>query len=82
MPGLPNSTLYSACKAFVVRFSESLAAECAGSDIHVTALCPGYVRTEFHQSMGIEEKIQKLPGMFWMNADEGGRARSSGARAT
>lgn len=70
VPGLPGSTLYSASKAFLIRFSQSLAAENRAHGIQVMALCPGYVRSEFHTVLGVEERMRKLPGLFWMDADE------------
>lgn len=70
VPGLPGSTLYSATKAFLIRFSQSLAAETAPAGLRVLAVCPGYVRSEFHAVLGVEERMQRLPGLFWMDAGE------------
>ena len=70
VPGLPGSSLYSASKAFLIRFSQSLAAENPGGHIRVMALCPGYVHTEFHAVLGVQERMQRLPGLFWMEADQ------------
>lgn len=70
VPGLAGSTLYSASKAFLIRFSQSLAAENGAHGIQVLALCPGYVRSEFHAVLGVEERMRKLPGLFWMKADQ------------
>lgn len=44
----PYYTMYSATKTFVLAFTETLAAELAGSGVTVTALCPGTVETPFH----------------------------------
>ncbi len=41
----PGSATYSATKAFVTSFSESLHAEVRKRGVHVTALCPGFTRT-------------------------------------
>ncbi|MFY8149140.1 MAG: SDR family NAD(P)-dependent oxidoreductase [Prochlorococcaceae cyanobacterium] len=71
IPALPGSTLYSAAKAFLVRLSQSLAAENAGRGIRVMALCPGYVHTEFHAVLGVEEQMRRrLPAALWMESGE------------
>ena len=70
IPGLPGSTLYSASKGFLIRLSQSLAAENRGRGVRVLALCPGYVRSEFHSTLGVQERMQRLPGLFWMEADD------------
>ncbi|MFM1918133.1 MAG: hypothetical protein RJB01_1648, partial [Actinomycetota bacterium] len=62
-----TSGTYAAAKAWVTNFSEGLNAMYAGTGIHVTALCPGYVRTEFHQRMGVSMKA--IPAWMWLNAD-------------
>ena len=46
MPG-PQMATYYASKAFVQSFSQALHAELRSSGVHVTALCPGPVRTPF-----------------------------------
>ncbi|RAF20113.1 short-chain dehydrogenase, partial [Burkholderia multivorans] len=44
---------YTAIKAWALNYSESLAVETAGTGVTVTALVPGWVRTEFHARAGI-----------------------------
>lgn len=44
---IPYLTVYAATKAFVLSYSRGLNAELRGSGITVTAVCPGWVRTEF-----------------------------------
>jgi uncharacterized protein len=56
---------YSAAKSWVIAFSESLAAETAGTGVTVTVACPGFVRTEFHQRSGISVD---LPDRMWLDA--------------
>jgi uncharacterized protein len=54
MPG-PNMAVYYAAKAFVLSFSEALAAEVKEAGVTVTAVCPGPVPTGFQARAGIEE---------------------------
>ena len=69
VPASAGHTLYGAAKAFVIRFSESLAQETAPRGVHVTALCPGMTFTEFHDVNGMRERVSKLPGWLWQHAD-------------
>ncbi|MEU8246122.1 SDR family oxidoreductase [Nonomuraea sp. NPDC048916] len=59
---------YSASKAWVVNFSESAAAEIGNPRIRIMALCPGFVRTEFHQRALID--MSGMPGFMWLDADD------------
>lgn len=58
---------YSAIKAWVTSFTESLAVELKGTGISVTALCPGWVRTEFHQRAGIQSG--SIPSALWLDSE-------------
>jgi short-subunit dehydrogenase len=62
---LPTFTVYAATKAYVNSFSEALRIELYGSGIHVLALCPGPVETEFGQVASRENsKRQFAPPAF------------------
>lgn len=68
VPAPAGHTLYAATKAFVIKFSESLAGEVGPAGVHVTALCPGFTRTEFHDITGTRAKVAQLPSWMWMAA--------------
>ena len=59
---------YSATKAWVLSFSESVAQDVAGTGAHVMALCPGWVHTEFHERSNMDTAA--IPGFMWLNADK------------
>lgn len=59
---------YSAIKAWVTTYTEALAIELARSDVRVTALLPGWVRTEFHARAEI--RVSQIPEPLWLDADE------------
>lgn len=63
-----GSANYSATKAYVLSFTQSLDDELAGSGVNATVLCPGFTRTEF-QDRG-EFDVAGLPSWFWQDADE------------
>ena len=65
---LTRQDSYSALKAYALAISEVLANELAGTGVTVTAVLPGWVRTEFHDRAGIN--ASKLPGFVWIEADK------------
>lgn len=70
VPAPAGHTLYAASKSFVVKFSEALAGEVARSGVHVTALCPGFTRSEFHDVTGTRAMVSELPSWLWMSAPD------------
>jgi short-subunit dehydrogenase len=65
---LPHMATYAASKAFVKSFSEAVAEEVRGSGVHVTVLCPGLTRSEFHRAAGADD-MRNLPGVMWKSAE-------------
>ena len=59
---------YSAAKAWVTAFSEGLASELAHTGVTVTALCPGFVHTQFHQRAGLN--MSRVPAVAWLDSDD------------
>ncbi len=49
----PMSAVYSASKSYVLSFSEALSTELQGSNISITALCPGATNTNFASTAGL-----------------------------
>ncbi|GII98554.1 hypothetical protein CLV28_0879 [Sediminihabitans luteus] len=58
---------YSAHKAWVRTFTEGLAVELTGTGVTATALCPGFVHTEFHERA--EMRVDGYPEIAWLSAD-------------
>jgi short-subunit dehydrogenase len=68
VPAPAGHTVYAACKSFVVKFSESLGNEVFPSGVHVTAVCPGFTFSEFHDVTGTRATVKHLPPWLWMDA--------------
>lgn len=64
------SLLYTGIKRYVLDISQSLDMELKPQGIYVTALCPGFTRSEFHDTMGTRDAANKLPSLLWQEADE------------
>jgi short-subunit dehydrogenase len=63
---LPYGT-YNAAKAWVTSFTQGLASELEDSGVRALALCPGFVRTEFHERAGID--IDRSNDTWWLEVD-------------
>lgn len=70
VPAPAGHTLYGASKAFLVKVSEALAAENGPKGVNVTAVCPGFTWSEFHDVLGTRDKMNGVPGFLWLKADD------------
>ena len=70
VPGTAAHTLYAASKAYLIKFSQSLALENQAQGVHVCALCPGFTRSEFHDVTGTRAMMNRLPDFMWQSAEE------------
>jgi uncharacterized protein len=66
-PGAAGHTLYPAAKSFIVKMSQSLAAEVGHKGVHVTAICPGQTASEFAVANGTTELVGKS-GLYTQTA--------------
>ena len=70
MPATGGDTLYGPIKGFLIKASAGLHLELAGTGVHVTALCPGYTLTEFHDVNGSRTQVSSAyPAWMWQSAD-------------
>ena len=77
VPAPAGHTLYAAAKALVIKFSEALSNEVRRHNVHVTAVCPGFTVSEFHDVTGTREQMKKPAAL---DVDGFADGRSSGVR--
>ena len=81
-PGSAGHTLYGATKSFLIKFSQSLHLENQATSVHVSALCPGFTYSEFHDVNATRAQIsQSTPEWLWLGADEVAAAGYEAAEA-
>jgi len=68
IPGSAGHTLYGASKAFLIKFSQSLALENTSTGVNVCAVCPGFTYSEFHDVTGTRGVVSKMPNWMWQSA--------------
>ncbi|MGX1791532.1 SDR family NAD(P)-dependent oxidoreductase [Microbacterium sp. NPDC055312] len=66
--GFISRSTYSACKSWLIGFSRWANAEYARDGISVTALCPGFTHTSFHERMGLAPGQEGVPPIMWLDA--------------
>lgn len=64
---VPRST-YGACKQWLVSFSRWANQSYRPRGVTVTAVCPGFTHTNFHERMGMPPGDEGVPGWMWLNA--------------
>lgn len=64
---LPRGT-YSAAKSWLLSFSRWANRAYAGRGVSVTAVCPGFTHTRFHDRMGMDKTI--APRWMWLQPEQ------------
>lgn len=71
IPGSAGHTLYAGAKSLLIKFSQSLHLEAAPHGVHVSALCPGFTYSEFHDVNETRARISAAtPKWMWLQADK------------
>ncbi len=82
MPATGGDTLYGPIKSFLIKASQGLWLETRGTGVHVTALCPGYTLTEFHDVNGSREQVSSAyPPWMWQTAEHVARVAYDASEA-
>lgn len=66
--GFISRSTYSACKSWLIGFSRWANAEYRRDGVSVTALCPGFTHTSFHERMGLAPGQEGVPSFLWLDA--------------
>jgi short-subunit dehydrogenase len=77
---LPGQAGYGGSKAFVLSYTQAMAAELKGSGVTATTLCPGPVKTGFGEAAGFsdEDAEAALPSFMWESAEDVAKAAVDG----
>jgi len=67
---LPDMNVYAASKAFVLSFSRALNRELGPKDISVTAVCPGWTKTEFMDVAGKNANAGAVKNFMFLSSPE------------
>ena len=66
-----RNVIYQSTKSFLINFSAGLQTELMGSQVHVQALCPGFVYTEFHDTPEYSRfSRNSVPRFLWMTPSQ------------
>ena len=64
----PPGSTYTAAKRFLVSASRAMWLAHRGSGVHITATCPGFTYTEFHDVLGVREAMGSMPAFMWQSS--------------
>lgn len=64
---IPRST-YGACKGWLISFSRWANGAYADRGVTVTAVCPGFTHTNFHERMGLASGREGVADWMWLDA--------------
>ena len=73
---------YGPAKAYLVALSEELNLTVAAMGVHVSAICPGFTHTDFHETAGLMEMKNNMAKWLWYDADVVVRDAIRGVEAT
>jgi len=76
---VPGNATYAAGKAYVLSLSESMHVELEGTGVHVSAVCPGFTRTEIFERGGVD--VSAVPSPMWLDAHDVARAAVDGVES-
>lgn len=65
----PDDLTYGPSKAYLIALSENLDLSLKREGVRVSALCPGFTHTEFHDVAGMQEAKAAMPRFLWYDAD-------------
>lgn len=68
--GFISRSTYSACKQWLIGFSQWANAEYSRDGVTVTAVCPGFTHTNFHERMGLAPGNEGIPAIGWLQAPD------------
>jgi short-subunit dehydrogenase len=66
---IPRGT-YGAVKGWLVSFSRWANVQYRDRGVTATAVCPGFVHTNFHERLGLPPGEEGIPGWMWLDASD------------
>ena len=69
-PGVAGHTLYPGAKSLMISFTEALDAEYRADGLRITAVCPGFTRTEFASANGTDAVMAQAPRRLFQTPEQ------------